>query len=108
MVRIGDIMELIVYTRKECPLCDEGVKSVRRAIRRYPCTLTLIDVDSNETLRALYGDLVPVVVLDNEIIGTGPISALRIEQALSGRGLTPGYRALLGRRLSKKKGTSHT
>lgn len=52
-----------LYTRAECHLCDEA-KSVLDEVRRErPFELSVIDVDTDPSLVALYGLEVPVVMV---------------------------------------------
>jgi hypothetical protein len=52
------------YTREGCCLCDEALAIVERVRTRHPFTLHTIDVDSDPALAELYGDEVPVVLVD--------------------------------------------
>lgn len=59
-------MDVILYTRKDCPLCDEAKSSIRAAasLHRLPITLREVDIDDDPDLRARYTDDVPVIHVD--------------------------------------------
>ena len=56
--------ELTLYTRKECCLCTEMKETVRRVVGKWPASLEEIDVDTSPELEALYGDEVPVLLIN--------------------------------------------
>ena len=59
-------IDVTLYTRKECPLCDTAKASIRAAasLHRLPITLREIDIDADRELKARYGDDVPVIHVD--------------------------------------------
>lgn len=57
-------MEVTLYTRAGCHLCDEVKATLLRARSRAAFTLREVDVDSDPTLQAEYNDQVPVVAID--------------------------------------------
>lgn len=59
-------MDVILYTRKNCPLCDKAKSSIRAAasLHRLPITLREVDIDGDPDLRARYTDDVPVIHVD--------------------------------------------
>lgn len=59
-------VDVKLYTREDCHLCEDAkqtIESVAEEIDR-PVTIDEIDVDSDETLRAEYGERVPYVFVD--------------------------------------------
>lgn len=59
----GDaLIELIVYGREHCHLCENMIAALRnlQAKRRFRFDVT--DVDSDDELRLRYGERVPVLV----------------------------------------------
>jgi 4a-hydroxytetrahydrobiopterin dehydratase len=59
-------MEVILYTRKNCPLCDKAKSSIRAAmsLHRLPIELREVDIDGDPELQARYTDDVPVIHVD--------------------------------------------
>ena len=59
-------IEVTIYSRENCHLCEEAkttIESVAETVDR-PVTIEVIDVDTDEQLRAEYGERVPYVFVD--------------------------------------------
>jgi glutaredoxin len=66
-------MEVIVYTRRGCPLCDKGITRARNVFGED--RVTLVDVDLDLSLLERYTDRVPVVETpDGTVIDEGIIT----------------------------------
>ena len=53
--------QLLLYTRKDCCLCEEMKSSLARVAHRVPFTLEEIDVDTSPVFQEKYGNDVPVL-----------------------------------------------
>ncbi len=58
------MIDLTLYTRAGCHLCDEMKDAVERASRGISTRFATIDVDSRADLAATFGKEVPVLVVD--------------------------------------------
>ncbi len=56
--------DVVLYTRVGCHLCDVAKGILERAGRRIVFDLTVVDVDTDDELRARFGDEVPVVFVN--------------------------------------------
>lgn len=56
-------IEVTLYTRKGCHLCDEAKAQMAPLLREFDARLREVDIDADETLRALYDVDVPVIFL---------------------------------------------
>ena len=56
--------KLILYSRKDCRLCDEMKAAIRQVSEKIPLDLEEIDVDGAVEIQAEYGAEVPVLVID--------------------------------------------
>jgi hypothetical protein len=56
--------ELLLYTRKDCCLCEEMKQVVQEVANGYPLRIREIDVDQSVELQEKYGDEVPVLFID--------------------------------------------
>lgn len=74
--------EVILYTRKNCSLCDDAAAELRSLSADLHFTLAEIDIDADPTLRAEYDEIVPVVAIGARIIAHAPISAGELRAAL--------------------------
>ena len=56
-------MQLTLYGRKDCCLCDEMKAVIQQVAVKTVFELVEIDVDSDDELKAKYGDQVPVLFI---------------------------------------------
>jgi len=56
-------MEVTLYTRKGCHLCEEAKAQMAPLLREFGARLREVDIDADESLRALYDLDVPVIFL---------------------------------------------
>ena len=56
-------LDLTLYTRAGCHLCEEMKAALGPMLREFGARLVEVDVDGDEELRALYGNDVPVLFL---------------------------------------------
>jgi len=57
-------LQLQMYTRKSCCLCEEMKNVIREAAIGFPITLEETDVDACAEFQALYGAEVPVLFIN--------------------------------------------
>ncbi|ALE81777.1 putative redoxin [Pseudonocardia sp. Ae406_Ps2] len=57
-------MRVRLLTRVGCHLCDDAAEVLARVCAETDTGWDTVDVDSDDELRAEYGDQVPVVLLD--------------------------------------------
>jgi glutaredoxin len=72
-----------VYTRAGCGLCVEAEAEVARICADVGAGWTTVDVDSDEDLRAEYGDRVPVIEVDGREHGFWRVEEDRLRAALA-------------------------
>lgn len=58
--------EVVLYTRRDCPLCDKAQSALRAAIalHRLSVSMTEVDVDLDPELQDRFGNDVPVIYVD--------------------------------------------
>ena len=59
--------QLTLYTRADCPLCDDMHETILAANKYKPLHLEMIDVDSDPQLLRQYGERVPLLAIDGRI-----------------------------------------
>ena len=69
-------IEVTLYTRKGCHLCEEAKAQIAPLLREFGARLREVDIDSDEQLRALYDLDVPVIFL-----GTRKVAKHRVDLA---------------------------
>jgi glutaredoxin len=82
---LSDI-RVVVYTRQNCPLCDEAATFLENERRKLAFQLVYVDVDTDPPLRERFGESVPVVEVAGEVRFRGYINRVlwnRLVVALS-------------------------
>ena len=74
-------MRLVLVTRQGCHLCDQALELLR-SLGHDPL---VADVDADDRLHDLYDWRVPVVLLDDRVVGEGKVTLEQLEKAI-GRG----------------------
>lgn len=75
-------LEVVLYTRASCPLCDKSAAVLVGAQKRYGFRLEVRDIDSDPALVARYGWLVPVVTVNGKERFRGCVNAALLERLL--------------------------
>ena len=76
---------VVLLSRADCCLCDEALAAVEEARRRVSFTLEVRDVDEDPDLAALYGEEVPVVLVDGRKAFKFRVDPGRLVRTLRGR-----------------------
>jgi hypothetical protein len=64
MDRVNRPIEVTVYGKAECCLCDEAKTVLRRVLATYPAVLREVDILSDPALRAQFEEQIPVVFVE--------------------------------------------
>jgi len=75
-------LQVVMYTRKGCHLCERAWEELQRARRRYGFTLTAKDVDTDAALVKEYGNCVPVVAVNGKLRFRGVVNPVLLERLL--------------------------
>jgi len=77
---------LVIYTRRDCSLCERMEAGVRAALGPG-IDLTMVEIDDDPELVARFGPDVPVLCVGDEVVCKHFLDAARLRAALaSGRG----------------------
>jgi glutaredoxin len=74
--------QLLLYTRKDCCLCEEMKSTLSRVAGGVPFALEEIDVDTSPALQEKYGDEVPVLFINGRKAFKYRLTAKELEQRL--------------------------
>src|SRR5262249_38804224 len=77
-------LEVLVYTRRGCHLCDVAWELVRQRQERFGFRLTAVDVDSDPRLVKQYGTCVPVVAVNGRVRFRGVVNPVLLDRLLRG------------------------
>ena len=72
-------VEVIVYTRRQCQLCEEA----RELLERYGLQPRLVDVDKDDELKQQFDTCVPVVQIDGKIRFRGRVNEVLLRRILA-------------------------
>jgi len=56
--------QVVIYSRVSCHLCQEAEKNVREVLTVIPFELEVIYIDGDQELERLYGEEVPVTLIN--------------------------------------------
>lgn len=77
-------LPVVLYTRANCPLCDEMQAEISRAGREGHYELRKVDVDSERALKKEFGLRIPVLEIDGRVEFEGRLTAVDFRQRLDG------------------------
>lgn len=72
-----------MVTRVGCHLCERAEVEVARICGELTVPWSTVDVDGDADLRAEYGDMVPVILVDGAQHGYGEVEEPRLRRALA-------------------------
>jgi glutaredoxin len=78
---------LLLYTRKDCCLCQEMKATLRRVADRISFALEEIDVDTSPVLQEKYGNDVPVLLINGRRAFKYRLTARELEKRLQREGV---------------------
>lgn len=81
--------EVVLLTRTGCHLCQEAEPIVASACERHGSGLRVLEVDSDEGLRARFTDHVPVLFVRGALLDYWRVDEGRLHDALDGRAVAP-------------------
>ncbi len=65
---------IVLYTRKKCPLCEEGKAALELATEMLNLTFSEVDIDQDERLLEIYQLMIPAITLNGELIAAGQVN----------------------------------
>jgi len=81
--------ELVIYTRKDCCLCDEMKNVIYQVGAHTPLALEEIDVDRSPETQEKYGSEVPVLFINGRKAFKYRVTREELENKLKVRGWWP-------------------
>jgi glutaredoxin len=79
-------VEVVLYTRHGCHLCEDALRTLEAARRRYGFRLSAADVDSNSQWQREHGEHVPVVTVNGRVRFRGRVNAVLLARLLRAEG----------------------
>lgn len=59
-----DTIQIDIYSRPRCHLCDDAKEVIERVRRRYPFSVRIINIEDNPALEKAYGTEIPVIFIN--------------------------------------------
>lgn len=75
-------MELTLYTRADCHLCEEAKALLKPLLEEFGLTLIEVDVDTDPELAKRFGEEVPVIFLDGRKIAKHRVDPKQLRRRL--------------------------
>jgi uncharacterized membrane protein len=76
------VHRVLLYTKADCPLCDEAEALLGRLKGEYRFTVEKVDITSNDSLFQRYQYAVPVVAAGDALVVEAPVTEERLRWAL--------------------------
>ena len=75
-------VELVLYTRKDCGLCDEMLAQLEPLLHTHQASITVVDIAGDAGLMDRFGVRIPVLLCHGEIVCEGRLDPDLIVQSL--------------------------
>jgi hypothetical protein len=76
------VVRFQLVTRQECDLCEAMLAELQRFCAGRAASIELLDVDTDERLRARYAHQVPVLLMDGEPVCHAHFDAVEVARLL--------------------------
>jgi len=80
------VIQVTIYSRPGCHLCDEMKAVVLRVARTIPFSLEDVDISGHAELETLYGLEIPVLTIDGKKAAKYRVTERELVRILEGRG----------------------
>ncbi len=74
---------LILYSKKDCHLCEVAKEKLLEIQQEYPFSLTEIDIESDEKVFEKYKYLIPVIEIDGKIAFNYRVNEAELKKLLT-------------------------
>lgn len=78
----GPRLDVTLYGRPGCGLCDQAETYLARIARKLPLAVTLVNIETDDDLLRLYMFEIPVVSVAGREVARAPIYETALEDAL--------------------------
>lgn len=76
---------LTLYTKRDCPLCDEAQELLARLAPELGFVVDEVDIEADAGLLRRYRYDIPVLAHDGEVLLSAPLEEREVRRALAGR-----------------------
>ncbi|PYS04309.1 MAG: thioredoxin family protein [Acidobacteria bacterium] len=75
-------MQIDIYSRPACHLCDEAKAVLERVRQRYAFALRVINIEEDAALEAAYGTQIPVVFINGNMAFKYHVNEAELERKM--------------------------
>ncbi|RHW36654.1 glutaredoxin family protein [Lysinibacillus yapensis] len=75
-------MKVHFYSRPDCSLCEEGLRSLKLVQEEIPFEIEVINIEEDEALHEKYMVMIPVVEKEGEVIQYGILDYASLYESL--------------------------
>ncbi|MCH6572331.1 MAG: glutaredoxin family protein [Gammaproteobacteria bacterium] len=75
-------MELVLYSREACGLCDEMLAQLQPLLLSHQASIRVVDIAGDTELMHRFGLRIPVLLCDGEILCEGHLDTDLVAQSL--------------------------
>jgi glutaredoxin len=76
---------LTLYTRPDCPLCDEALELLARLGPELGFVVDEVDIEADADLLRRYRNDIPVLAIDGEVLLSAPLEEREVRRVLARR-----------------------
>jgi len=76
-------MNVTLYTKKDCGLCEKAEGSIRAVQKTTEFELEIVDIEGDTAAYDRYWDRIPVIVVEGKEVAAAPIDEARLRAALT-------------------------
>jgi glutaredoxin len=80
---MDQLPNVTLYSKPDCPLCDEARDALSRIRARRPFSLEEIDITADGSLEATFRERIPVIALDGEELFDFHVDETELERRLA-------------------------
>jgi glutaredoxin len=80
---MDQLPKVTLYSKPDCPLCDDAREALGRVRERAPFDLVEVDISTDRQLEAAYRERIPVIALDNRELFDFHVDELVLERSLA-------------------------
>lgn len=84
---MGRLHSVKLYTRKNCPLCEQAELVIDMVLEDCLFQYEAIDIETSDDLTERFGLMIPVIEVDGEILQYGQVDYVTLSEKLSGKTL---------------------
>lgn len=77
-------MNVTLYTKKDCGLCEKAERAMRAVQRTTEFDLEIVDIEGDAAAYDRYWDRVPVILVEGkEVVAAAPVDEARLRAVLT-------------------------